>query len=101
MVRSRVGIGGVERPDKVGIFDRQLTIHGQKKRQRLNTEDTGRSTEVTDEKVGSRRLTVQGQRNGQRPPEKNAAEKEKGRNRGLPADSPENYSTKIRFYLQG
>jgi hypothetical protein len=32
MVRSRVGIGGVERPDKVGIFDRKSEVE---KRERI------------------------------------------------------------------
>jgi hypothetical protein len=34
-------------------------------------------------------------------PWKNAAQKEKGRNRGLPADSPESYYTKMLVTLQG
>src|SRR6266478_4190076 len=44
----------VDSPDRVpemlgagGICDRQLTVHSQKKRQRLNTEDT-ETTEVTE-----------------------------------------------------
>src|SRR6266704_5030849 len=56
--RSRVGIRGVESPDRIGIFDRKLTVHRQEKGQRLNAGNT-ESTDVTEKKeLASRKLTA-------------------------------------------
>jgi hypothetical protein len=64
----------VERPGCAGIFDQKLEV--ERKRQKLAQQ--AKCADTDD-------------------PEENAAQKEKGRNRGLTADSPESYCTKMRL----